>query len=226
MTHPYDLAMEDLGTWEWQDGHNPKVVQYFSDVGHEWVQDDETAWCAAFVGAMLERSGVPSTRQLNARSYLNWGMAVPVSEMQPGDIIVFERGGRDSWKGHVGFVVKDAGVFVECLGGNQANQVNIKRYSKKKILGVRRYDQDTVESAGRMTNAVLDLVNTTGKPNGKKTTNWAAVASAGTGGVTAFAGLDWKVAVPVIAALAVLALYIIKERNDKSRKANVVRDLI
>ena len=49
----YDLAQEEIGTVEWAKGNNPKVLAYFKDAGHPEVSTDETAWCAAFVGAML-----------------------------------------------------------------------------------------------------------------------------------------------------------------------------
>lgn len=135
----YNLAQKDIGTWEWKDGHNPKVVQYFHDVGHEWVQDDETAWCAAFVGSMLKRSGSPHTGKLNARSYLDWGEPVDLEQATPGDIVVLWRGAPDSWQGHVGFFVSRQGAHIKVLGGNQADQVNIKRYPVSRLLGVRTY---------------------------------------------------------------------------------------
>ena len=99
----YQLARADEGTWEYADGHNPKILQYFADVGHSEVKDDETAWCAAFVGAMLKRAGMPHTGKLNARSYLDWGDEVALEDAQEGDIVVFWRGTPDGWQGHVGF---------------------------------------------------------------------------------------------------------------------------
>ena len=43
-------------------------------VGAAWpLPHDEVPWCAAFVGACLERAGIASTRSLMARSYLGWG---------------------------------------------------------------------------------------------------------------------------------------------------------
>ena len=42
-------------------GDNARIVGYFRDAGHSTIVDDETAWCAAFAGAMLERSGYRST---------------------------------------------------------------------------------------------------------------------------------------------------------------------
>lgn len=138
MNKAYELAQQDLGTWEWADGHNPKVVQYFADVGHSWVKDDETAWCAAFVGAMIERSGGNSTRKLNARSYLEWGEPVELADAQEGDIVVFSRGDPNGWQGHVGFFVKRVDTHIEVLGGNQSNQVNKQRYPVSRLLSIRR----------------------------------------------------------------------------------------
>lgn len=139
MNH-YDLARRELGTWEWKKGHNPRVVQYFADVGHAWVKDDETAWCAAFVGAMLHRAGLPHTGKLNARSYLDWGNPVALEDARAGDVVVFSRGNPNGWQGHVAFLAADSGPNLTVLGGNQANQVNEKKYSKDRLLGIRRLD--------------------------------------------------------------------------------------
>ena len=40
---------------------NPRIRDYFAEAGYA-ISDDETAWCAAFVGACLERGGFASTR--------------------------------------------------------------------------------------------------------------------------------------------------------------------
>jgi len=141
MTNPaYELAKKDLGTWEWAEGSNPKVVQYFHDIGHEWVQDDATAWCAAFVNAMLKRAGMAHTGKLDARSFLGWGEEVDLEAAEPGDIVVFWRVAPSDWRGHVGFLNKkyDGPFTVEILGGNQNNQVNVRKYNIDRILGVRR----------------------------------------------------------------------------------------
>lgn len=137
MNH-YERARADIGTYEWKDGHNPKVLDYFRDSGNAWVKDDETAWCAAFVGAILERSGIKSTRKLNARSYLDWGEPVGLNDARPGDVAVFWRDTPTSWMGHVSFFVRDNGVTLDVLGGNQADQVNVSKYPKSQLLGIRR----------------------------------------------------------------------------------------
>ena len=133
----YELAQKEIGTVEWAKGDNPKVVAYFKDSGNAGVTDDETAWCAAFVGAMLARSGVKPTGKLNARSYLDWGIPVDRKDAKPGDVVVFKRG-NSSWQGHVAFFVKDKGALIEVLGGNQSNAVNVKGYQASKLLGIRR----------------------------------------------------------------------------------------
>lgn len=144
----YALASEEVGMREIKGpSHNAEIVQMFAEVGHSWVKDDETAWCAAFVGAMLERAGLPSTRKLDARSYMTWGRRVPIAEAQPGDLVVFWRDNPESWKGHVAFYVRDAGMFVEVLGGNQQDAVNVARYPKSRILEVRRWPEDKPEAA-------------------------------------------------------------------------------
>jgi uncharacterized protein (TIGR02594 family) len=118
--------------------HNPTIVQMFADVGHEWVKDDETAWCAAFVGAILKRVGLPHTGKLNARSYLLWGDAVKPALAEPGDVMIFSRGDPNGWQGHVAFFVRPAeGGYMVC-GGNQSNAVTVAFYPKNRLLGVRR----------------------------------------------------------------------------------------
>lgn len=133
----YELATAEIGTVEWAKGDNPKVVAYFKDSGNAGVTDDETAWCAAFVGAMLKRAGGKGTGKLNARSYLEWGTPIDRKDALPGDVVIFKRG-NSTWQGHVAFFVKDNGSTLTVLGGNQSNAVNRKAYPAASLLGIRR----------------------------------------------------------------------------------------
>lgn len=137
MNKAYELAKAEVGTVEWAEGSNPKVVAYFKNSGNAGIKDDETAWCAAFVGAMLKRAGMKGTGLLTARSYLKWGMEVDRKDAREGDIVIFKRG-NSSWQGHVAFFVKDNGGTITVLGGNQANAVNRRAYSASSLLGIRR----------------------------------------------------------------------------------------
>ena len=77
MTTPLETARSYLGTKEVTGpADNPKIMEMYRTIGQDWVEHDEMAWCAAFVGHCLERSGISSTRKLNARSYLAWGEKV------------------------------------------------------------------------------------------------------------------------------------------------------
>lgn len=111
---------------------NPKIVELFRLVGHVEIKDDETAWCAAFVGSCLELSGYKSTRSLSARSYQKFGRQLSTPER--GCIAVFWRGSKSSRLGHVGFVDRVDQDFIYVLGGNQGNSVRISAYPAKQLL--------------------------------------------------------------------------------------------
>mgnify|MGYP000128898840 CR=1 FL=1 len=108
------------------------------------VDPVRTEWCAAFVNAVLNESGVPGSESvsnypLTARSFLRWGHSVDTP--QPGDLVVFPRGNA-SWQGHVGFYFGSriiGGVeYYRILGGNQNNEVSIELYPASRALDIRR----------------------------------------------------------------------------------------
>ncbi len=135
---PFDIARSYIGTTEGQGpADNPVIMEMYASVGHDWVEHDSVAWCAAFIGHCLERAGIRSTRKLTARSYLDWGVPVEVTDAQQGDIGVIPRG-SSRWQGHVFFIDRIEGQWVWGLGGNQDDAVNVKRYPVAKLLGVRR----------------------------------------------------------------------------------------
>lgn len=134
---PYEIALGEYGVREIKGkGHTPRILQYFHEIGHKWVDTDETAWCAAFVNWCLLQSGLPMTGRLNARSFLNYGE--PVDTPQLGDIAVLWRVSRTSWKGHVAFYNNTQDKFLNLLGGNQMNRVRISAYPNERLLEFRR----------------------------------------------------------------------------------------
>jgi len=114
---------------------NPRIVDYIRRSGHPSLADDSTAWCAAFVGACLERAGISGTGSLMARSYLDWGLATV--EPEPGTIAVLSRG-PDPRFGHVGFVVGLTEANVILLGGNQSDAVTVEAFPLGRLLALRR----------------------------------------------------------------------------------------
>ena len=129
------LARQELGVAAIPGAEdNDRVLRYFRDAGHGEIRHDEVAWCAAFAGACLERSGHRCTRSLMARSYLNWGVALDAP--RPGCVVVLSRGVNRAL-GHVGFFAGDSGGNVLLLGGNQSRKVSIVAFSRSRVLGYR-----------------------------------------------------------------------------------------
>ena len=132
-----DVALSQIGIKEIVGHlHNKDVLKYFLETGHDWVRDDETAWCSAFVNWVTQKSGLSSSGKLNARSWLNVGEKV--SDPKLGDVVVFWRSSSSSWKGHVAFYIRDTKNWIYVLGGNQNNQVKISAYPKNRLLQYRR----------------------------------------------------------------------------------------
>ena len=134
MTKWMDTAWSQVGIMETAGAEaTPQIVGYFREVGHPEAASDEIAWCAAFVGACLERSGITSTKSLAARSYTTFGAE---TEPRIGAIAVFSRGG-DPVHGHVGFVAGVTDTSIMLLGGNQSNKVGVATMPRDRLLTCR-----------------------------------------------------------------------------------------
>lgn len=136
MTLPawYTLALGERGAKEAPGAaDNPAVRAYYADAGHPEVKHDSVPWCAAFVGAMLARSGVKPSGSLAARSYLDWG--VRLAAPRQGCVVVLKRG--KGWQGHVTFYDREESGLYVCLGGNQSDKVGFATYRKSLVLGLR-----------------------------------------------------------------------------------------
>ena len=47
---PFDIARSYIGTTEGPGpADNPVIMEMYASVGHDWVEHDSVAWCAAFV---------------------------------------------------------------------------------------------------------------------------------------------------------------------------------
>ncbi|HHQ4553423.1 TPA: TIGR02594 family protein [Aeromonas veronii] len=103
--------------------HAQEILDMWKAIKRGGIRDDETPWCAAFVGACLERVGIQSTRFESAKSYLGWGEKLDRPVL--GCVVVFSRDGG----GHVGFVVgKSPSGNLLVLGGNQDDAVNVREF--------------------------------------------------------------------------------------------------
>lgn len=135
--HPWlQKAQEYVGVAEVKGRlHNPQILEWWKEI-HAAYTDDETPWCAAFVGGVLEECGIISTRSAAARSYAEFGVELPGPAV--GAIVVFTRGPVNAATGHVGFVVgRDKKKNLMVLGGNQGDQVCIKAFEQSRVVGYR-----------------------------------------------------------------------------------------
>ena len=71
------------------------------------------------------------TRSALARSWIAFGTRT--KSPKRGDIVVFSRG-NNGLSGHVAFVDSIGWTYVQSLGGNQSNAVNVAPYSRARVL--------------------------------------------------------------------------------------------
>lgn len=200
------LAFDELGTKEGPGTKdNPVVLEYYSEAGFPGIKHDSVAWCAAFVGAMLARAGLPNSKSLAARSYLEWGRAT--HSPKRGDIVVFGRG--TGWQGHVAFYLGEANGRIYHLGGNQSDAVTVSSTPRSKVLGFRSPVTATnsrtyktaaligTTTAGGTAYQLYDAVTQAGYNLQSTGMQWAAIA----GGLLVVAGVvyicwarytDWR----------------------------------
>jgi uncharacterized protein (TIGR02594 family) len=117
--------------------HNSFILKLWRRIKRPYIED-ETPWCAAFVGYCIEACGLhlTSTRSEAARSYQDWG--VRIDRPIPGCVVVFWRGNPRGFSGHVGFVTgvtREGHLIV--LGGNQGDEVSEKAFTRDRVLSYR-----------------------------------------------------------------------------------------
>lgn len=139
------VAINELGQKEIKGSkHNQRILQYAKEAGFEYVNDDETPWCSIFVAWCSMKCGLERSSKPSARSWLNIG--VESQNPTPGDVVVFYRGDKNGWQGHVAIFMgyaKDPN-FIFALGGNQGDSVSIAKFQSSKILGFRRISSQVV----------------------------------------------------------------------------------
>ncbi len=117
-------------------GSNPTILCWAERL-KIWYPNDGVPWCGLFVAQCISsqlRDEALPVNPLGARNWLKFGKSC---KPQPGAVLVFWRGKKSGWSGHVGFYVsEDAGAY-HVLGGNQSNAVTITKVRKKRFLGAR-----------------------------------------------------------------------------------------
>jgi len=142
----FDIAQRFVGQTEIAgEMSNPHILAMLK-LDSNWPEDDEVAWCSAFVNYPTWLLRLPRSKSLLARSWLNVGKEIGLPNAKPGfDIVILKRGAGEqpgventTAPGHVGFYAGQAGNFVQLLGGNQSDSVKVSSYAISRILSIRR----------------------------------------------------------------------------------------
>ena len=115
---------------------NTVILEMIQEMYSKAKDDSRIAWCSIFMNAVAKRAGYPQSDSMAARSWLKVGE--PTDYPAVGDVVVFWRYKPNSWQGHVGLYIREDANYVWCLGGNQSDAVNIRKYLKNKVLGYRK----------------------------------------------------------------------------------------
>lgn len=117
---------------------NPKIHEYFAATTFKQGDGDD-AWCSALGCWCLEYVHVKSPRSAAARDWLKWGKVVPIGEAREGDALIFDRKSPGNPRAaHLGFYCGETPTTYTIIAGNMSNQVCIRAYDKKILLGIRR----------------------------------------------------------------------------------------
>lgn len=144
---PYQLAQRFVGLKEVAGAASSPQVLAMLKLDNAWPQGDDVPWCSAFINYVAWLLRLPRSKDLRARSWLAVGLPVdePFKAEAGFDVVVLKRGGGEqpgpdviAAPGHVGFFAGLEGRDVLLLGGNQGDAVNVSRYSRERILGIRR----------------------------------------------------------------------------------------
>jgi uncharacterized protein (TIGR02594 family) len=120
-----DACLNDASQGLWKEnGGNTRILDCYKSVGFNFT-NDQTPWCAAFVGTILKSSGAAAFKTLSSLAYQTYGQSVPLndkSQWRLNDIVVFSRAGG----GHVGFFrgYNPTTGSVLIAGGNQSDNLN------------------------------------------------------------------------------------------------------
>jgi uncharacterized protein (TIGR02594 family) len=119
------LAEANNDQWD-EYGTNPNILNLWSELGFPdtaYWKTDSTPWCAGFCNWVLKRTGYKYMQSARAYDFrdktsLYGGVPIPISDGQPGDIVVWDYS-------HVNFIytVPSPGVY-SFVGGNQSDKAS------------------------------------------------------------------------------------------------------
>lgn len=153
----YEWALSQKGVHE---RRNRSLVLSWLKAAASWVSDTNTAWCGAFVRMAIAET-LPTeplpTNALSARAWANFGR--PLKAPAKGAVLVFWRGSRAGWQGHVGLYAGEDATTYHVLGGNQSDAVTVTRVRKDRLLAIRWPSTVLPPTSGRFSGSVAGAIS-------------------------------------------------------------------
>ncbi len=171
MTQWLTIARSLIGTTEVPGAaNNPVIMSWGNRLGARVLGiaygADSVPWCGLFTAWCVHQAGITPPRiAIRAKAWATWGEpiallsgAMPNRLIPLGAIAVFERKGG----GHVGFVDSvNADGSLNILGGNQGDAVNVRRFTRDRLIALRWPAGVPLGAPARL--AAAAAANTTGE---------------------------------------------------------------
>lgn len=119
---PLAIARQEIGHGEQGGNNRGKYVRRYLE-GREGLP-----WCAGFISYCFKQAGRDIPYTLRAKNFIGYGRCLAITELRPGDLIIFSRKGG----GHVGIIEKiGKDGFVSIEGNSGKFPAVIKRIEHK-----------------------------------------------------------------------------------------------
>lgn len=144
-------AMKVFGVYEFPgDKNNPIILGWakeLADAGYEVFASydaDSIPWCTLGLSFIVHKAGYDLPKApMWSQSYRKWGLKVEGDEPgEIGDIAVFVRDDPahvlpHGSLGHAAVVIRAEPDWLHCIGANQSDAVNIRKFSRINCVAVR-----------------------------------------------------------------------------------------
>lgn len=135
------IAQAEIGKGETTKNNCGKDIRKYLQGG------EGISWCAGFVVWVLKQAGVSEFHSFSARAIFNQSKTKGLFEPKAGDLMVFWRGSKEDWRGHIGIVEKVTETQVFAIEGNVGKfPAKVRRFAYErnnipKLLGYIRVSE-------------------------------------------------------------------------------------
>lgn len=133
----YVEATRLMGTAEIAGPKHSSIIMRWAERLGIWYPSDETAWCGLFVAHCIGLTLPAEPMPANVLGARNWAKFGKPAKPSVGAIMVFWRGSKSGWQGHVGFYAGETATAYLIRGGNQGNKVSDAWIGKERLIDVR-----------------------------------------------------------------------------------------